>query len=995
MKCFPVIFVIIGLSVLFFTQNKVFAISNELTKENIKDAQLFFHPDTPAKEIAKKILKELQKGSYESVNDYFTYLVFQKTTSKNGTRLLEDVYISLIDLHEKETWKAWINSPKTGHAAYITQGLWAINQAGKARGTGLACTVTAERRKAMDGFLSEAQKYLEHAYSLQPHDPNSSAGMISICNLKSYPIGIMEEWFQKAMSADPSALTAYLNKLHYLAPMWHGSHEKMKQFAESSYEQSPEGSIVYSTLLYFYKYMLQIYPPWGLGHYLSDINKQKKENCYQRISNKFPESIRMKLLQARIAKYSPNHDLALQLYDAILQSDPDNHEALFEIAEVYLNKPFGEDKPENRDALLPSAMKIKKAKAEKFLKKALSLKADGQTAYTLAELAIDRNNSTEALRYLDLAIKLDPMNNNYYGQRARLYKKSNQLDSAIEDFSEAIRFNPCDIHSLFDRSECYEKQNRFDLAKKDLLTAKLVDPKHSGGANSKLERILSKESNFKQNQAQPSVQYAIITDKNNTPTPSPPEDINTLFKKAETAYFLRQADTAKVILFTILEAEPKYHKANYLLGQIAARLENNYRNAIRHYNIALKSDPDNKKYLSARAKAFYTLRDYQASINDYTKVIIMDQTNGDAYYYRGLSFDALGEKESAIKDMQMATMYSFDMASAAQEYLAQYAKPQFPQAAVDPVFELYELARSNMMMGRYDAAEKNYKDILKLDKTSTEAYMQLAEIAVRRDENPPKAISFYDRLIKINPAYKDAYRMRGLEYMFLGEFKKCVDDYTDFVKLDPKNSDALAGRAKCYLKLEKYEKAYKDYQVAKKYNPADSSYDNALAELQVKLDLPVEEDSKDISLLLSRSDAYLREKEFELAIKELKTVLQLEPNDDIAYIKLAKIESEVYRNLPNAIQYYNKAIELKPAESEYYLERGLVLYKQENWQAAKTDFTFVLKEQPNSGRIYYYRGSCNQYLGEKEQAKQDFLKVIELDPSWAGSAKRNLQELME
>ena len=47
----------------------------------------------------------------------------------------------------------------------------------------------------------------------------------------------MEEWFRRAMKADPGNYSACSSKLYYLEPKWHGSEEEMLAFGASAWRR--------------------------------------------------------------------------------------------------------------------------------------------------------------------------------------------------------------------------------------------------------------------------------------------------------------------------------------------------------------------------------------------------------------------------------------------------------------------------------------------------------------------------------------------------------------------------------------------------------------------------------------------------------------------------------------------------------------------------------------------------------------------------------------
>jgi hypothetical protein len=80
--------------------------------------------------------------------------------------------------------------------------------------------------------LNLAEQELTRAWEINPADPDAAIAMIGVVLGK--PGGNraeMEQWFDRAMKADPDSQAACNAKLYYLEPKWHGSDGEMVSFA--------------------------------------------------------------------------------------------------------------------------------------------------------------------------------------------------------------------------------------------------------------------------------------------------------------------------------------------------------------------------------------------------------------------------------------------------------------------------------------------------------------------------------------------------------------------------------------------------------------------------------------------------------------------------------------------------------------------------------------------------------------------------------------------
>lgn len=97
------------------------------------------------------------------------------------------------------------------------------------------------------------------------------------------------------------------------------------------------------------------------------------------------------------------------------------------------------------------------------------------------------------------------------------------------------------------------------------------------------------------------------------------------------------------------------------------------------------------------------------------------------------------------------------------------------------------------------------------------------------------------------------------------------------------------------------------------------------------------------------------------------------------YFKEAEL---LYRNFDynEAIPFYDKAIELDPANPTYYLQRGFCKNITKDFDGAVSDFSALIDLSPGNGFAYVSRGSALNKMERYEEAMEDFNKALEIDP---------------
>lgn len=100
---------------------------------------------------------------------------------------------------------------------------------------------------------------------------------------------------------------------------------------------------------------------------------------------------------------------------------------------------------------------------------------------------------------------------------------------------------------------------------------------------------------------------------------------------------------------------------------------------------------------------------------------------------------------------------------------------------------------------------------------------------------------------------------------------------------------------------------------------------------------------------------------------------------NFAHYKKTADENFAKGELDSAIMNYSKAIELNPANTSVYLNRGLIFYRKKDYEAAIADYSKAIELNPNEPAAYSNRANSYEKIDQLEKAAADYKKVIELD----------------
>jgi tetratricopeptide (TPR) repeat protein/cell division protein FtsN len=195
----------------------------------------------------------------------------------------------------------------------------------------------------------------------------------------------------------------------------------------------------------------------------------------------------------------------------------------------------------------------------------------------------------------------------------------------------------------------------------------------------------------------------------------------------------------------------------------------------------------------------------------------------------------------------------------------------------------------------------------------------------------------------------------------------------------PKNYIFYEIRGNCYLETGSFVTAIQSYSEAIEYFKLSEGKSNA-----------------DVASLYNRRGyARLKLNLYNEAIKDFQKATEYKPDFAEAYNNCGN----AYRKLEqydDALSQCNKAIESKPDFAEAYNNRGNIYYHFSKDSEAVFDYTRAIELRPNYAGAYYNRGAAYYYLQNKLiEAKNDWEKVIKLNPSYERELKERLDKIDE
>jgi len=248
-----------------------------------------------------------------------------------------------------------------------------------------------------------------------------------------------------------------------------------------------------------------------------------------------------------------------------------------------------------------------------------------------------------------------------------------------------------------------------------------------------------------------------------------------------------------------------------------------------------------------------------------------------------------------------------------------------------------------LRIGETKYAVKCFTEAIALKK-DYECSIWLSNSYFQLDENE-KAIDAATEALNIKNNDIETLLHRASLYYSDEKYKEAIDDCNTILKINSENINALFILAKSKRELKEFEEALKAIEKIISINKEliDSYFIKAkilqemedfTAALEVINNII---ENKDENIFLLRAEIYTSLKKFKEAESDYKTIIELNPFNDAAYLNL----SDLYKNeklYTEAIKILNEALEMHTEFAEAYYKRGEIQSALGNAKEAEEDF---------------------------------------------------------
>ena len=270
--------------------------------------------------------------------------------------------------------------------------------------------------------------------------------------------------------------------------------------------------------------------------------------------------------------------------------------------------------------------------------------------------------------------------------------------------------------------------------------------------------------------------------------------------------------------------------------------------------------------------------------------------------------------------------------------------------------------------------------------------------------DPGLAQKDFEKAAHLKPGVADYWAGAGEAAILVGDYKQSVANFEKALHLSPHYAYLQYRLATALIENKQYKRADSlasrlandpanhDKAFYLKAKIAEENKDTALAIKHLMTAINGAGMQSDYDAVMELGDL-LKDRRNPAALTYYNLAFRMDStNDDPPYAIGQFYEQE--NKLQDAINAYKQAVNADPEDGDNYFAIGKIYYKLQQWQPAFNYFNMACKSGPTDAESYYYRARCNELLGHKKAAIDDYSKAISFKKDYkeAKDALANLRK---
>ncbi|MEO1416651.1 MAG: tetratricopeptide repeat protein [Bacteroidota bacterium] len=565
----------------------------------------------------------------------------------------------------------------------------------------------------------------------------------------------------------------------------------------------------------------------------------------------------------------------------------------------------------------------------------------------------------------------EPQNASYYSDRGAIWEQMEWYTRAMADYNQALSLDPENTNIKVSRGLLFAKLGQHQAALQEIneLLEKYQDVAALYTYKGQVYEGMNNYSAALQN-----YEKALSFDVQNA---------DVLFQKAHVLDALDRKDEAAQVIEQILLIEPQHTEANLFEGQMLSK-DRLWEEAIESYNLVIARYPSGQAFV-ARARAFETLDNTAAALDDLAEAVKVQPTLAEAWRMSGKLLGKSGRNREAVEKLSRAIdlragnaeIYCLRAQIYTQSSEYNKASADYTQAleiAPNLAKAYYGRAILNLEKGNQPAALQDVAEAIRLAPSDPAPLLVRARIYNELEEDE-KASADIRRVITLNPNEPDAYFFRGLVTLRKGDTKAAEVDFERAISLGGASIDAALYLGDAARKDKQWRRALSYYNQAVELAPASAA--------------PYRK----------RSQYFVELNQYKDALADYNTLMELQESPDLTdYLQRGRIFEALGKHNEALID-YNKALRLSPDRADIHCQKGSLYLSTGKLNKAQEELAKAMKLDPTSAMPYYFKGLLHlnpkPETNDPEKALAAFDQAILLDSTFADAYNKKGELLLK
>lgn len=456
-------------------------------------------------------------------------------------------------------------------------------------------------------------------------------------------------------------------------------------------------------------------------------------------------------------------------------------------------------------------------------------------------------------------------------------------------------------------------------------------------------------------------------------------------------------------IFELLNAEPSQYLAVVVSQELRAAIRELLRFEFPTVSVLGTSEIPVSTLAEAYNTAGKTLVDgkrYNEALEMVLKAASLQPEESIYHYNLGGIYQALDRPEDANVEYQLAGQVANDLrwrAAVADTFFDrkayEYAIPLYDEVLRDSknAHYFYRLGFSLSAVAAFRRAIEAYRQAILLVPEEAVYHANLANAltsqgeymtgAAQKRKHYCDAVEEYQQAIAINRDTAWYHHYLSLPLIRLSRFEEASEELREAIRLDPKNVIARRELADCLCWQEKFDEAVHELEASKEAYPSilEIQMDLAKAYAQAGQYAQAVSLAEGISTVENPPE---KATEFLTALRNAQETagkLSIKSENAELFAALGQIHFQL-GNLQAAVAQYRRAATLDPATPDYHKWLGNMLFKEDDWQGAASEWEKVVAQATDDALTFNNLGTAYDGLEQNQKAMICYQNASSLAP---------------